>query len=126
MAQQDPNRGHSITIEPSTERVKVLFNGEIIADSPRALLLREGRLPPVYYFPRQDVRLDRLQRTTHSTHCPFKGDASYWTLSVGGKRAENAVWSYENPLPGVARIQRHMAFYPDRVDAIVVEGEPSG
>ena len=85
-------------------------------------LEREGRYPPVYYLPRQDVRMDLLRRTGHHSHCPYKGDASYWTLRVGDREAENAVWSYADPFDQVAGIKDYLAFYQDRVDAIQVDG----
>ena len=113
-----PNHPHTITIAKNPNRVKVMFNGTVIADTKRALILREGPLPPAHYIPREDTRMSLLQRTTHSTHCPFKGDASYFTVSAGGKTAENAVWTYETPLPDVADIKNYLAFYPDKMDAI--------
>ncbi len=113
-----PNHPHAITIEPNPKRVQVTFNGTIIADTRRALVLREGSLPPAHYLPREDVTLSFLRPTTHSTHCPFKGDASYFSVSAGGKTAENAVWFYESPLPAVSAIQGYLAFYPEKMDAI--------
>jgi uncharacterized protein (DUF427 family) len=99
--------------------VVVTFGGEVIADSTNTVCLREGSYPPVYYVPREDVRMDRLVRTTHATTCPLKGQASYYTLT-GAAKAENAVWSYEAPFDDVADIRGHLAFYPNRVDAIRV------
>ena len=113
-----PSHPHAITIERNPNRVQVTFNGTVIADTRRALVLREGPLPPAQYIPREDVTMDFLRPTTHSTHCPFKGDASYFTVSVDGKTAENAVWTYEAPLPAVADIKKYVAFYPDKMDAI--------
>ncbi len=103
-------------------RVRVHFNGVTVADSGRAMEMREGRYASVYYLPRADVRMDLLRRTGHHSHCPYKGDASYWTLSVGEREAENAVWSYEDPFDQVAGIKDYLAFYRDRVDAIQVDG----
>ena len=100
-----PSHPHAITIERNPNRVQVTFNGTVIADTRRALVLREGPLPPAQYIPREDVTMDFLRPTTHSTHCPFKGDASYFTVSVDGKTAENAVWTYETPLLGRGRYQ---------------------
>ncbi len=108
---------HRVEVERANERVKVTFNGDVIADTTDAIRLREADYPPVYYLPRRDVRMDRLIRTEHHTYCPFKGDASYFTLS-SGRTAENAVWSYEKPYDEVIAIKDHLAFYPDRVDAI--------
>jgi uncharacterized protein (DUF427 family) len=113
-----PNHPHAITIEPNPNRVKVTFNGTVLADTRRALILREGPLPPAQYIPREDVVMANLRPTSHSTHCPFKGDASYFTVSAGGKTAENAVWTYETPLEAVADIKRYLAFYPDKMDAV--------
>ncbi|MCG8359555.1 MAG: DUF427 domain-containing protein [Kiloniellales bacterium] len=108
---------YHIEIIPSPKRVKVVFNGFSVADSRRALILRETRYPPIYYLPREDVRMDLLERTTHRTYCPFKGNASYWTLAVGEERAENAAWSYEEPYDEVAEIKDYIAFYWNKVDA---------
>jgi len=94
--------------------VRVEFGGEVVADSTRALVMREADYPPVHYFPRDDVRMDLLTRTGHATRCPYKGDASYWTVEAGGRAAENAVWSYEAPIPGIAG---YLAFYRERMDA---------
>lgn len=107
-----------IAISPHTGRMRVLFAGEVVADSRNALTLREGRYPPVLYIPRSDANMAHYRRTAHSTHCPHKGDAAYFSLSVGGRTAENAVWTYEAPFAGVAEIKDHLAFYPDRVDRI--------
>jgi uncharacterized protein (DUF427 family) len=112
-----------IAIEPSARRLRVIFNGKTIADSLATLLLREKGHMSVYYFPRQDVRMDLLERTNHGTHCPYKGDASYWTLAVGGRRVENAVWSYEAPIPQSAPIKEHLAFYWNKVDHWFEEDE---
>jgi uncharacterized protein (DUF427 family) len=106
---------HRIVTRPAGRRVQVKLNGELIADSSDALLLEEGSYPPVYYFPRKDVRMDRLARTSHSTHCPFKGDASYFSLKDG---AENAVWTYEQPFDEMLAIKERLAFYTDKVDSI--------
>jgi uncharacterized protein (DUF427 family) len=113
-----PSHPHAITIEPNRNRVQVTFNGTVIANTSRALVLREGPLPPTQYIPREDVNMSCLRPTTHSTHCPFKGDASYFTVSVGDKTAENAVWTYEAPFPAVADIKDYVAFYPEKMDAI--------
>jgi len=113
-----PGHPHAITIEPNPNRVQVTFNGTIIADAGRALVLREGALPPTQYIPREDVRMTFLRPTFHSTHCPFKGDASYFSVSVDGRTAENAVWTYKAPLLAVADIKDYVAFYPEKMDAI--------
>jgi uncharacterized protein (DUF427 family) len=108
----------AIKIEPNPKRVRVLFNGRVVADTTRALTLRETGLPAVQYIPRQDVDMSLLERTKHSTHCGYKGDAAYFTIRADDLMAENAVWSYESPYPAVAAIKDHLAFYPDRVDRI--------
>ena len=100
-----------IDIRPEPKRVRVTLRGEVIADTAEALALKEGSYPVVYYIPRKDVKMDRLERTAHSTHCPFKGDASYFSLKGG---ANNSVWSYERPYDGMAAIKEHLAFYPDK------------
>ena len=108
--------GHRVMVETSPRRVRVSFNGEVIADSSAMLLVHESRHLPVYYFPREDVRTQWLSRTDHASHCPYKGDASYWSVSVGDRVAENAVWSYESPLPEVAGLAGAMAFYWNKMD----------
>jgi uncharacterized protein (DUF427 family) len=107
-----------IRVEPAHHGVRVEFNGESIADSGRVLILREANHRPVFYFPPQDVRKDLLEPTELHTRCPYKGEASYWTIRVGDRVAENAVWSYQDPLPERRDIQGHLAFYPDRVDRV--------
>jgi uncharacterized protein (DUF427 family) len=104
---------HPIAVSPAGVRVKASFNGELVADTRDALAMKEGSYPVVYYFPRKDVKMDRLERSTHSTHCPFKGDASYFSLK-GGPR--DAVWSYERPFDEMLAIREYLAFYPDKVE----------
>ena len=113
-----PGHAHAITIEKNPNRVKVTFNGIVIADTKNALVLKEGPLQPVNYIPREDIQMPCLQRTDHSTHCPFKGDASYFSVRVGDKIAENAVWTYEAPLASVADIKDYVVFYREKMDAI--------
>jgi uncharacterized protein (DUF427 family) len=108
------------TIAPTPERVRVRFAGVIIADTTAALTLRETPYGPVHYIPRQDVRMDLCQRTDHASHCPWKGDASYYSVTIGERVATNAIWTYETPIPAVAAISGYLAFYPDRVDAIEI------
>ena len=115
---------YAMEIEPSDRHVTVVFNGETVADSQRALILRETRLEPTYYLPFDDVRMDLMQRTDYRTHCPFKGNASYWTLTVSGESAENALWAYEDPLPEAALLKGYVAFYRNRMDAWHEEDEP--
>ncbi len=113
-----PGPDHPITITPHPKRVRVSFAGAVVADSTRALRLQEASYPAVLYIPREDADPALLQRTERSTHCPYKGDASYYSIEAGGRRAENAIWSYETPYPAMAEITGHLAFYPDRVDRI--------
>jgi uncharacterized protein (DUF427 family) len=113
-----PGPDHPITIEKTPQRVRVTVAGKTVADSRDALTLREASYPPVQYIPRKDVDFSLLERTAHSSHCPYKGDASYFSIVPGGERSANAVWSYETPNPSVAQIKEHVAFYPNRVDAI--------
>jgi uncharacterized protein (DUF427 family) len=115
---KQPGSDHPIVISRSGKRVRVTFAGKTIADTTRALSLAEASYPPVFYIPRADADMATLARTAHHTHCPYKGDASYFTISAGGKTAENAVWSYEQPFPAVAEIKEYLAFYPNRVDGI--------
>ncbi len=115
-----PGPDHPITIEPAAQRVRVTFAGRVVADTTRALALREASYPPVYYIPREDADPALLQRTEHSTHCPYKGDAAYYSIAADGSTSTNAIWSYEQPFGAVEAIRGHLAFYPDRVDAIEV------
>ncbi len=108
---------YQVTISPSNHRIKAVFNGETIADSKNVLVLNETRHAPTYYFPRQDVNTSLLDRTERLTHCPFKGNASYWSLKVGDREAENVVWSYETPYEEAEPIAGHMGFYWEKMDA---------
>ncbi len=107
---------YRVDLDPSGRRVVVRFNGVVVVDTENALVVRETKHDPVLYFPREDVRMELLERTDHETFCPFKGEASYWTLSAGGRREENAVWSYEDPFDPVAGLKDYVAFYADRVE----------
>ena len=109
---------HPITITPNPHRIRVMLGGTIVAETTRALTLREGSLAPVQYIPREDAEMYLFARTEHRTHCPHKGDASYYSLTAGGVERANAVWSYEAPFPAVAAIKEYLAFYPSKVDAI--------
>jgi uncharacterized protein (DUF427 family) len=111
-----PGPDHPITIEPHPAHVVVTVGGEVVADTRDALALREASYPAVLYIPRDDVDLARFERTDHTTYCPYKGDAAYY--SIPGERGTNAVWTYEAPYDAVSPIKDHLAFYPDRVDAI--------
>jgi uncharacterized protein (DUF427 family) len=112
--------GHRVSARPAGVRVRVTLRGEVIADSTNAIALEEAMggktvAPVVYYLPRADVKMDRLVRSTHETHCPFKGQATYYSFRDG---SENAVWSYETPYDEMRSIREMLAFYPDKVDAI--------
>jgi uncharacterized protein (DUF427 family) len=111
---------HRIETKPAGVRVQVTFKGEIIADSRNAIELKEGDYPVVYYLPREEVKMERLLRSNHQTYCPFKGDASYYSLVNG---PVNAVWTYEEPYDEVSAIKERLAFYPDKVDSIKVVQE---
>jgi uncharacterized protein (DUF427 family) len=113
-----PGPDHPITIEPSPARVVVKAGGRVVADTRRALTLREASYPAVFYVPREDADMTLLSRTEHTSWCPYKGQASYYSITPGGDRAVNAIWTYETPHAAVAAIKDHLAFYPDRVDSI--------
>ena len=113
-----PGPDHPITIEPNTNRVVVRLGHKVIARTTRALTLREAHYPAVHYIPRGDVDMSLLERTAHSTYCPFKGDAAYFSIPSGGERAVNAIWTYEAPFDAVIQIKDHLAFYQDRIDVI--------
>jgi uncharacterized protein (DUF427 family) len=111
-------KDHPITIDAAKGPAKVTWKGAVIAASDKALDLKEASYPVVKYIPRSDADMRLLKRTDHKTHCPYKGDASYFSIVVDGQVSENAVWTYENPMESVAAIKDHLAFYPDRIDAI--------
>ena len=113
-----PGPDHPITIERNANRVIVTVAGRVVADSRDALTLREANYPPVQYIPLKDVYTALLEPTEHATYCPYKGDCSYYSIPLGGERSVNAVWLYAAPYAAVAPISGHVAFYPDRVDAI--------
>ncbi len=115
-----PGPDHPITIEHNGNRIMVKIAGRVIADTRDALTLDEAHYPAVQYIPRKDVDMTLLSPTDHTTYCPYKGDASYFSIPLGGERSINAVWSYEAPFAAVAEIRDHLAFYPDRVDAIEI------
>lgn len=110
---------HRVDIEPSTVHVQVQFNGATIADTRSALLVLESRHDPVYYVPRRDVVMAHLAATNHTSYCPFKGHARYWSINVGERSAENAVWAYDEPYDEALPLRGYVAFYPDRVDRIL-------
>jgi len=115
-----PGLDHPITIEPTSGQVTVRLGGRVIADTHRALTLREAKHPPVQYVPLEDVDPTVLQPSAHTTWCPYKGTASYYDLRVGDQVVSNALWAYPSPHAAVAEIKGHAAFYPDRVDGFEV------
>jgi uncharacterized protein (DUF427 family) len=110
-----PGPDHPITITPTARPVRVLAGEQQIAAAEDALTLKEASYPPVQYLPREAVAPALLERSTARTHCPYKGDASYFHIVADGRRIENAIWSYEDPYPAVAEIRGRLAFYPDQV-----------
>ena len=115
-----PGPDHPIEITDENATVRVTYNGKTIAESTHALVMQEADYPRVHYIPRDDVNMAFLIPTDHDSHCPYKGDASYFSLEVDGQTAENAVWYYDDPYPAVTEIRDHVAFYNARVDAIDV------
>jgi uncharacterized protein (DUF427 family) len=116
----EPSAGHPITIEPNDRHVTVRVKGEVVADTRAALTLQEATLPAVQYIPIGDVDQSVLARTDTQTYCPFKGDASYYSIKTrGGEVVDDAIWTYEAPYPAVAAIAGHVAFYPDKVDITI-------
>lgn len=113
-----PGPDHPITITPNPKRVVVTWNGRVVADSRKALTLKEASYPAVLYIPRSDVDMTLLTHSTHKSFCPYKGEASYYSIASDGERSENAIWSYEDPSDAVSEIKGYVACYPDRVDSI--------
>ena len=114
---------HTITVEPLAKHVTVKANGAVLASSDQAMLLKEHVYPPVIYIPFADIDFGKLAASDTSSHCPFKGDASYFDLVTDERRAANAVWSYTDPFPAAREIAGHLAFYPDKV---TIETVPFG
>ena len=110
-----PGPDHPITIAANPKRVRVSADGVVIADTTQALTLKEASYPAVQYVPRTDANMELLARTDRVTHCPYKGDANYFSINANGKMLENAIWTYEAPFPAMAEITGHLAFYPNRV-----------
>jgi uncharacterized protein (DUF427 family) len=115
-----PGPDHPITITPARDRITVIVAGRRVADTREALTLKEAAYAPVYYIPRKDVDMTQLQRTSHQTYCPYKGECAYYSIPAGAERSVNAVWTYEAPYAAVAEIREYLAFYPDRVDAVQI------
>jgi uncharacterized protein (DUF427 family) len=114
---KNPGPDHPISIERNDRHLVVKVAGQIVANTRNALTLQEASYPAVQYIPRKDVDMTLLQRSSHATYCPYKGDCAYYSIPVGGDRSINAVWTYERPYPAVEAIKDFLAFYPDRVDA---------
>lgn len=112
---------HPITVTPAKTRWRALFNGHVIADTDDALVLQEADYPPVVYFPREDVAMEYMAKTDRSTHCPYKGDASYYTVRMDSEIAENAIWSYEAPFDQMSAINGRLAFYTDKIEVYPVD-----
>ncbi|WP_409188116.1 DUF427 domain-containing protein [Bradyrhizobium sp. RDM4] len=110
-----PGPDHPITITQNPRRVRVTAGDIVIADSAKALTLKEAKYPAVQYVPREDANMALLERTDRTTHCPYKGEASYYSIKAGGNTLENAIWTYETPFPAMTEISCHLAFYPDKV-----------
>ncbi|MBO0727993.1 MAG: DUF427 domain-containing protein [Acidimicrobiaceae bacterium] len=115
--------GHTITIAPADAHVEVRVGGQLLAASDRAMKLDETGLPTRYYLPRDDVRMDLLRSTTFHTTCPFKGEASYWSVDLDGKTHDGVVWSYETPTAQAVQVEAMLSFYPDRTE-VTVDGQP--
>ncbi|MET4802690.1 DUF427 domain-containing protein [Bradyrhizobium sp. LB11.1] len=110
-----PGPDHPITITQNPRRVRVTAGDVVIAESTKALTLKEAKYPAVQYVPREDANMALLERTDRTTHCPYKGDASYYNIKADGKTLDNAIWTYETPFPAMTEITGHLAFYPDKV-----------
>jgi uncharacterized protein (DUF427 family) len=110
-----PGPDHPITITPNPRRVRITAGDIVIAETTKALTLKEAKYPAVQYVPRQDANMALLERTDRVTHCPYKGDASYYSVKADGKTLDNAIWTYEAPFPAMTEISGHLAFYPDKV-----------
>jgi len=111
-----PGPDHPITVTATPKRMQVRYGDHVIADSAMALTLQESTYPAVIYFPREDVSMEFFSRTEKTTHCPYKGDANYYTILMDGRFADNAVWTYEHPYPAMESIQDRLAFYPNQVE----------
>jgi len=117
-----PGPDHPITITANPKRVRVVADGVVIAETTHALTLKEASYPAVQYVPRTDAKMELLKRTERVTHCPYKGDATYFSIMSNGKAIENAIWTYETPFPAMTEISGHLAFYPDKVKIEEVAG----
>jgi uncharacterized protein (DUF427 family) len=122
---KQPGPDHPITIAFNPKRVQVEYDGHLIVDTKRALVLRESTYPAVQYVPREDAAMEFMTPTEHHTYCPYKGQASYHAILMDGRFAENAVWSYEDPYPAMEQIRGYLAFYPNKVTIRELD-EPGG
>jgi uncharacterized protein (DUF427 family) len=116
-----PGPDHPITITANPKRVRVLAGDTVLAETTQALTLKEASYPAVQYVPRTDARMDLMKRTERVTHCPYKGDANYFSVVANGSTLDNAIWTYETPYPAMAQIAGHLAFYPNKVKIEEVE-----
>ncbi len=110
-------------VEPTNKHITIIFNGETIADTTRAIRVLETSHPPAYYIPTADIRMEFFSTTSRSTFCEFKGAASYWTIKLNGRVAENVAWSYRQPAAGYEAIKNYLAFYPSKMDGCYVNDE---
>lgn len=110
---------HTVMLQREGGHVTVRFNGVALAETRNAITLREKGYPPVLYIPRSDIQMQYLLPTDRTSHCPFKGEARYWTMSAAGKIEENAVWAYDRPYDEVIDLAGHAAFYADKVEIAV-------
>jgi len=115
-----PGPDHPITVTPTEGRVVVKVAGQVVADTRAALTLQESTYPAVQYIPLADVDTSLLEPTATESYCPYKGDASYYSIPAGGEKAVDAIWEYKQPREAVAQIKEHVAFYPNRVDSIEI------
>lgn len=111
-------------VEEMNQHIQVIVDGVIVADTRRAKRVLETSHPPVYYIPPEDVKLEYFSRDRHATWCEYKGEASYYTLTLNGKTIQNIAWFYAEPSPSYTAIEGHLAFYPSKVDVALVDGEP--
>jgi uncharacterized protein (DUF427 family) len=116
-----PGPDHPIALTPASKRWRASFHDHVVADTEDALIVEEANYPAVVYFPRDDVAMEYMSRTERVTHCPYKGEAAYYTLDMDGQIAENVVWTYEHPFPALSEIEGRLAFYADRVEVYEVD-----
>jgi uncharacterized protein (DUF427 family) len=117
-----PGPDHPITMAPSQKHIRISVGGVVIADTTQALILKEASYPAINYIPRADANMALLAKTDRMTHCPYKGDASYFTINADGRTIENSIWTYETPFPAMTEIKDYLAFYPDKVTIEEVAG----